>query len=393
MAGGSFNRITGVKIIGSEGENPIVLVLRTPRNAWDSRPDREVATLEYIRHHTGIPVPQIKAFDFSEENPLKGPYVVQNRIPGLSFEMAIRNGISHKQWCTMAKEIGLLLLELQKIKNPAPGLIETSTKDDGVQAFTVCPFDIRHPFDLEWKVKQATSKTLEADNEKFQYWYEKDTFHFFATQFGRWRAEELQSSPISILGNDQMHRLTDVVSAMNRLGIFDNNHNCLTHMDLAPRNIMVETGPDDFIKITAILDWDGTFFAPKFVSCRPPWWLWQDEHFPEDAMAEETNADVKPEDPELLEVKSLFEATVGDEYIRFAYQPQYRLARRLFQIALYGNYSSWSVNEIKKILDDWEDLYKVGFENNESRSDPASPKSVALEDGNDSQGELESQVH
>ena len=121
---------------------------------------------------------------------------------------------------------------------------------------------------------------------------------------------------------------------------------------------MVETGPDDYIRITGILDWDSALFAPKFVSCRPPWWLWQDELFPEDAMKSEKNANIKPYDPELLEVKNIFEEIVGNEYNRFAYQPQYLLSRRLFDIALYGVHSNEDAIEVQEIVKEWSKLDK-----------------------------------
>ena len=367
MLGGTFNRIIGIKIIGSEGEDPISLILRVSRRPWDSRPDREVATLEYLRRQTKIPVPHIKAFDFTDENPLKSPYIVQNRISGVSLQNACQ-GLSHKQWCTLAKEVATTIIELRKLTNSTPGLVESTTRNDGIQHFTVCPFDIRRPHDREWKKGQTNSLTLEADNAYALQWYVKDTFHFFVTQFGRWMAEELQCNPISILYKNQWQQLKDVVSAMNRLGILRDSRNVFTHMDLAPRNIMVELGPDDFIKITGILDWDSALFAPDFVSCRPPWWLWQDEKFPEDAMEDELNACEEPDDPELLEVKTIFEEIMGDEYIRFAYQPQFLLARRLFKIALHGNYSSETMIEIDEIMKDWDAFYKAEVEDYVSES-------------------------
>ena len=376
MLGGTFNRIVGIKMIGSEGEDPIPLILRVSRLPWDARPDREVATLEYLRRHTNLPVPYVKAFDFTEDNPLKSPYIVQNRIAGVSLQNACP-GMSHKQWCTLAKEIAGMIIDLRKLSNPTSGLIESTTKDDVVQHFSVCPFDIRKPFDREWKKRQANSMTFEADNAYALRWYEKDTFHFFATQFGRWMAEELQCNPITIMYKNQMQQLTDVASAMDRLGIFGDSRNVFTHMDLAPRNIMVEVGPDDFIKITGILDWDSAIFAPEFVSCRPPWWLWQDEKFPEDAMENEENAGAEPDDPELVEVKSIFEEIVGDEYVGFAYQPQFLLARRLFKIALHGNYSGESMTEIDEIIKDWDAYYKAEVEDYVSDSSFSSAKSVA----------------
>ena len=383
MSGGSFNRITGIRIIGFEGEDPISLVLRTPRAAWNSRPDREVATLEYIRQYTEVPVPRIIAFDVGNENPLKSPYLVQNRIPGVSLQTAINEGITHQQWCTMAREIGRLILELQKIGNPTPGLIENAAKDDEGPKFSICPFDIRSPRDQEWKKKQASSMTFLADNAKMLRLYEEGTYHFLATQFGRWRADTLHSCPIDILYRDQMRLLAEVASEMNALGMFSAG-NCLTHMDLAARNIMVELGPQDSIRVTGVLDWDEALFGPKWVSCRPTWWLWQDEKYTEDAMVEEEHANDTPDDPELLEIKTIYEEIVGEEYVRFAYQPQYLIARRLFDIALHGNNTNESMREAEAIIDHWAE-YTLGLADTMSESSFSSAKSTAGKDGDNSQ--------
>lgn len=76
MSGGTYNRIVGITIPGLEGEEPTRLVLRIPRMAWNFRLNCEVATLNYICHYASIPVPEIVAFDFTNENPVKSPSVV-----------------------------------------------------------------------------------------------------------------------------------------------------------------------------------------------------------------------------------------------------------------------------------------------------------------------------
>ena len=103
--------------------------------------------------------------------------------------------------------------------------------------------------------------------------YSRSTLNFLATQFGRWHAEELTSEPAKILYCDYMQSLTEVAATMDRLGCLGDGYRCLTHLYLAGRNIMVELGPDDTVDITGILDWGSAVFAPKFVSCAPPWWL------------------------------------------------------------------------------------------------------------------------
>lgn len=48
MNGGTFNRVIGITVIDPNAGRPEQLILRVPRIAWMSRPDREVATLRYV---------------------------------------------------------------------------------------------------------------------------------------------------------------------------------------------------------------------------------------------------------------------------------------------------------------------------------------------------------
>lgn len=49
----------------------------------------------------------------------------------------------------------------------------------------------------------------------------------------------------------------------------------LTHMDIVPRNILVDPAvPNPGNMITGILDWADALFAPIFMPWRPPLWLW-----------------------------------------------------------------------------------------------------------------------
>lgn len=72
------------------------------------------------------------------------------------------------------------MLQFQRMSTPVPGLIEEVTKDDGVHAFVVKPFDIKAPFEKDWTLKQA-SPLLNADNSRALEYYEKSTLDFFLT--------------------------------------------------------------------------------------------------------------------------------------------------------------------------------------------------------------------
>ena len=386
MTGGTFNRVIGIKVIDPSVDRPEQLILRVPRIAWMSRPDREVATLRYVRQHSSIPVADVKAFDFNCNNPLKDPYVVQSRIPGIDLRTAIENDLSHEQWCEIARQIGRIMLQIQEMSSPIPGLIEEVTEEDGVQAFSVKPFDIKPPFEKEWTLKRA-SLLFDADNSRALEYYEKSTLDFFLAQFGRWRAEELRINPTEILHPHFMERLAATASQMNRLGCLGDNKNCLSHLDLAARNIMVEVRPDKSITVTGVLDFDSAVFAPKFVSCYPPWWLWQDETQPGDALEDESQSNETPPDPELVEIKRIFEETVGGDFLRYAYQPQFRLARKLFKIACHGNCSNEAWKNIEEFLDEWDAFYKANMEDLEDHDLQDGVKSLGskAEDYHDTQ--------
>lgn len=362
LTGGTFNRVIGITIIGCNGENDVRLILRVPRIEWQSRPDRDVAVLRYVRQHSSIPVADVSAFDTTSSNAFKRPYVIQNRLPGTDIRSACSQ-LSTKQWCSVAKEIGRTMLAMQGMTNPTPGLIEESTDEKGNLVFTVCPFDLKSPHDIGWKKKAASCTTTATDNTRVLESYGETTHHFLATQFGRWFAEELTKHPKNILYWNYMHRLTEAASQMNKACCLGDDENCLTHLDLAGRNIMAELGPGDSLTITGYLDWDSAVFAPRFVACAPPWWLWQAEDDDTDYQDDESKAGDTPTSLENQEIKRAFEENVGEDFLFYAYQPQFVLARKLFHIAITGNHNDCHLDKIESFLDGWAAFYKAEVEN------------------------------
>ena len=361
MAGGSYNRVTGITILDSDGKEDTRLVLRVPRIAWESTPEREVAILRYVRQYTSIPVPEVIADDYSSNNLLKDPYVIQKRVPGISISAAKQEReITTEQWCTVAREVGRTMLELQKVTNPTPGLIESSSNEDGSCSFSVIPFDIKSAHDPHWKEKAATV-TAEKKTSVLNL-YEESTFRFLVTQFGRWMADELDKNPDGIYNWDFMHRLAKVSGQMNKMCLLGDEINCLAHLDLAGRNIMVEFHPGEPLKITGYLDWDSAIFAPRFVACAPPWWLWQDEDDANDYQEDESKAHETPAQPHKQEIKRAFEETVGEDFLTYAYEPQYQLARKLFHIAIHGNTASSQLQLVENFLDEWAAFYDKEME-------------------------------
>ena len=129
----------------------------------------------------------------------------------------------------------------------------------------------------------------------------------------------------------------------------------VAHLDYAPRNILVDlTAKTRRPIISAILDWDSAVLAPKFMSCSPPLWIWA---WQEDEDEDERTANDDPPNPEARQLKAQFESAAGPDYIRLAYGPPYRLARRLVRFAVEGVRSNEDYKEAEVMLQEWADLY------------------------------------
>lgn len=132
LGGGTYNRIVGITIKDAGSTDPRHLVLRVPRPqmAFFGYIEREVAILRYVRQNTTLPVADVVDFDATAKNPLESGYVVQSRLPGVSLH-AIWDELTHEQRCTVAQEIGKVVLALQAVKNRTPGIVEASIAEDG----------------------------------------------------------------------------------------------------------------------------------------------------------------------------------------------------------------------------------------------------------------------
>ena len=349
MEGGDYNRITGIVLLASEGKNSRQLILRVPREKELARPERDVAILEYIRQRSSIPVATVAAYDYTSNNPLESPYVLQNRIEGQDLEK-LWPTLTHAQRCTIASEVGGVIHKLFSLQTNTPGLLG-SIASDGTPPCPL-PFELKDSSGESFKEPQAYTLP------------ERQTTHeFFTAQFLRWRAVDLARSGGDITRDVELwDGLLKTVQEMQALNLFPHDlGNCLCHMDLHPRNIMVLTGPGDSIIVTAILDWDESVFAPTFVNCLPPLWLWRDDaedRVDEDGMDpwpyELPGADEDPGDPGKVELKKLFEEHAGPEYHSLAYEERYRLGRVLFRLATMGLVSSENYKAAERVLRDWE---------------------------------------
>lgn len=350
LTGGTYNRIVGISVDNIGTKELSHFILRVPRAnmAEFSYIEREVAIMRFVRQKTALPVAEIIAFDPTKDNPLDSGYVIQRRLPGVPLH-TIWDNITHEQRCNIAKAMGKTILALHEVKHAFPGLVEACPDGDGDQRLIVRPFDIVSPHDVDWK--QKISKTVSDDGIDTTT---DGPLQWFGTQFGRWFANELLADPSAILYWDYQIRFVEAAKQMDALGFLGDGQNRLCHFDLAARNVLVQILPNGLPAISGIVDWDSAVFAPTFVSCAPPFWLWTN---PGRYDAEGGEANVMPTTAEQEEIKELFDEVVGFDWTWLAYRPGFRLARELFHFAQRGLPDGEASKKADRFLKEWAALY------------------------------------
>ena len=353
LKGGDYNRITSITLPSSYGSAIPKLILRNSRWAGQGRPNRDVATLDFVRQRTSIPVPKVVAWDFSSDNVLGKPYVIQQKVPGCDLNSIWRN-ISHVQRCMIACEMGSVVKSLLSLESPIPGLIDAPSMETVVAHYPkIVPFDLRdNGEDLIGTSAPENLGDIQAP---------QTTGDLFKTVFRKRQAHALSEPYENAIRVST--DLYETVCDMDNMGVFSKDLHCFCHVDLHSRNIMAEIQPDDSIKVTAVLDWDEAVFAPKFVNCQPPWWLWEEEG--DDRMDEKgwptwpyelPAAEGFPATPENQELKRLFEEHAGPEYRHLATDTCCRLGRGLFILVKDGLVGSQHYDAAEKIIQEWKDM-------------------------------------
>ena len=259
--------------------------------------------------------------------------------------------LSHKQNIVVVEEVSRIILALQPVAAPFPGLIQLRSSDGARFDYSVRPIDLEPTLATEWRKRPLEEFTWEPKAD--------DAYDFFAVQFGRRLAQELLRDPRRIACEDYQTRFMEAARQMSDMGVFKDQGNCLCHLGLYARNIVVL--PDDknyTVQVTGVRGWDIAVVAPKFVSCATPWWLWQcdpDENGSTWEEFEESYVCEEPRTPQGAELYDIFEKAVGNDFLELTYRPQFRLARQLFRLAVSGLQCKEEYNAADKFLDDWKE--------------------------------------
>jgi hypothetical protein len=345
LPGGGFHRIIGLTrrrrttatCAACDGETQ--LIMRIPRFE-SARVDDEVAAL-YFTGRLAIPVPTVIVFDQTADNALGVPYMIQNRIIGTDLYSCFPT-LPHSQKMQISRELGAIFRQMLEVHSTIGGRPVL----DGEKGTTtrIAPIRWRRDNDDNNNMLSEQQQTPPSSQQQ-------SPCQWLSALFIARRAND-PSDTLWAEFNQMAHEL-------DAGGYFSQVWYSLAHLDLAPRNILVDDQVAARLEtlaqhtrpiITAILDWDGAVLAPCFLSCYPPVWLWG---WRDDEDEDERTANEDPGTAQGRQLKMQFEEAAGTDYVRFAYGAPYRLARRLVRFALDGVRSNEDYKEAKAMLSEW----------------------------------------
>jgi aminoglycoside phosphotransferase (APT) family kinase protein len=329
LQGGGFHRIVGLtrrQPAVAVGETHYIV--RIPR--FDSaQVDDEVAVLYYL-NRTAIPAPTVVTFNGTADNALGLPYMVQNQIAGTDLYSYFPT-LDHGQKLRIARELGGIFLQMLEARSSTGGRV---VLDGDTGAIRIAPLSLPQP-------PLTRPRDDNAPSVPPPQWL---SALFLAKQ---------ADDPSETLWNEFGWMTRELVAG----GWLSDMQYSLAHLDLAPRNILVDptisSDPPRHL-ITGILDWDSAVLAPRFMSCYPPLWVWA---WQDDEAEDERAANDDPGTAQGRELKALFEEAAGTDYVRFAYGASYRLARRLVRFAIDGVRSNEDYKEAQVMLQEWAEVF------------------------------------
>lgn len=374
LRGGTYNRVIGLTFTSSQRkdqdltssqqteERPSATVakyiLRIPR--FDAaRVDDDVAALLFVKRLPDldpcpgmpeIPVPEVIAFDDTENNRLGSCFMVQKCLRGQRLDNVFPL-LGHEKQRRVAKDLGRVYCRMLSVSSTQAGtlVLPDDNKSHDLEIH-VTSWDPGASIYSTSGRKPRTSAPYRSGRSG------ESVIELLRRTLQEQKAEVAKRLPSDIFMAHIMDQFCKMVAEMDAAGYFKelDGHFTLSHLDLEPRNILVDLeSPPDRQFISGILDWDGAVLAPAFMSCAPPMWIWD---WQEDEHEDERLANEEPATPEQKELKTVFETAAGPQYVRCAYHPAYRLARRLVHFAIDGIRSNEDVKEAEAMLGEWQRL-------------------------------------
>jgi hypothetical protein len=305
--------------------------------------EHEIAIIKYLRTYTMIPVPEIFQHDLTCNNKIGLRYTIQSRIMGESA-LKVYPTLNHLQKLHLVKELALAIREMWRRPLQTGGVLNPASILQDINCLTTVRFDVPCRNSLHYYMN-SVAVPLEIPSPM------EGPLDMMKSLFARQYEQDVKYDGVEISPWPAFIRIAE---HMDRLGLFEDEHYYLTHMDFEPRNMMIHVEDQRTATLAGILDWDDAVFAPAFLNCTPPQWLW---NWQEGVLENETRANDIPFNMHDWEIKHAFEAAVGHPYVVYAYSPVYQIARRMLVYGIQGISSTESFDDSDNLVLYWNRLY------------------------------------
>ncbi|KAF2252855.1 hypothetical protein BU26DRAFT_515288 [Trematosphaeria pertusa] len=370
MKGGSFNRVIGVTVAPRSTKKLTLKRLRSllPRMLKDRRAKKilkyvlripryqtgeyglayDIAVLRFARAHVDFPIPQAIFFDANPWNVLGSPYMMLDRLVGQNLQDVWKK-LTHAQRACALRQIMKMITQLQAVTSTLAGVIHPSNDPVSMTEVQIQKFLVtsRNTTVSRSQIPPTPPNSPQTTQE------------LLLDQSDRWIALEKAINRNGFVV-PQQYKLRKIILALHEQGLIpDTDKFHLCHADLFPRNILVDIPNHQTVNITGVLDWDAeySYFAPKFVAYRAPFWLWHSDQSSTEAERSEILAAIEPANPEDKEMKKLFEGLAGEEWKRYALTPEYIIARRMWRLLKSGFGSNDAFREADELIRAWRELH------------------------------------
>jgi aminoglycoside phosphotransferase (APT) family kinase protein len=371
VQGGGFNRIVAVTIFEPTPKTPIITrntirrilakcfgrhseqqvlgryILRIPRKDASSMP-YNITALAYAARLVSFPVPDTIVYDKTNSNALGQAYMLQKRLPGKPLA-DLWPTLNFEQKKSAVRDISEIICQLYKVKSICAGIV---SKDN-------TGFELANSIRLEQMPVPRAFIWVGTEGAQTAAAVPQTTRDFLISLCERQRQYARTDGDLTF--DETWDSFAKIINKMHQLDLLSDK-DCFHfyHGDFYPRNLLARITSPTTVEITGVLDWDFAAFAPKFMSARPPFFLWQDEDAHEE---DDEDATLVPECAEKAEFKRIFEDVTGSEITRFSYLPEYVIARRMYFIMMRGIRSGVDLYYAEQLVEEFEELHPSSYQN------------------------------
>ncbi|KAM7190064.1 Protein kinase-like domain containing protein [Naviculisporaceae sp. PSN 640] len=348
--GGSYNRVVSIMINGQPR-----YILRIPRCPEKSDVEGEVAPLLFLQRHTPILSPKVTAYDIRANNVINAPFMIQERLPGICLYPGWFN-ITDTEKLRVAHDLGVVFRQILNTRSSKPGRLLFPVGQTGLNA-DVFLVPIRPKYEAPWHLHSAQGA---------QPWDPKSpatqsVAEFMKSLIQTRVSNALKCWPKNKKTPEMLSRLIGIIEEIDKRGSLRNVQYSLYHWDIAARNIIfnAEAGKND--SCLGIIDWDDCLFAPSFMPCEPPSWLWDSSKLR--SISAESLIETSPGDGDgefSAKLRQVFTDAAGPEYQRYSQDPIYEITRKIVEYGIKGTRDKTDEKgeEAAELLELWQEYIK-----------------------------------